>query len=267
MRTRVTGVRPGPPDSVASVIRRLTMFAVTGLAVTGCATFTDNDVIARVDDVELTSDQLEERLNPAAGDSADGSSDGSATSDDGLDLVRVPGDVARESVATWIREQLIADTDLAAIYSAAPSDLGITCLDVAIALDETDADTIMAQLDSGASWDDVVAPIEEALGYESVQPCVSIDEYAERFGPEAAAAFAALKPADGPQIVDTGDGGFTVMRAQELDQAQLVEVLGLGTGGPPPQVVIDRADVDVDIYVDPRLGTFDHDRWVVDPVN
>jgi hypothetical protein len=266
----VTRVGKGSAGSVAPVIRRLTMLAAAGLAATGCATFTDNDVVARVGDAELSSDELSERLNGTA-DTTPEQDDAAAVDADAAE--RVPGDVARESVGAWIREQLVASSDLAAQYSASPSALGIACIDVAIAADEAEASAIKQRLDGGEEWDDVVAPIEAAYGYESQQPCVALVEYEQRFGVELAQAFGALTPADGPQVVDAGESGFTVMRAQPIGDIpvdQLVTALGsLSADGEPPPALVDliAGGRDADVYVDPRLGTFDHDRWLIEPVN
>jgi PPIC-type PPIASE domain len=229
----------------------LSVVALTAAAAAGCTTFSDNDAVARVGDVEMSTDELTERLSVLTS-----TDDPTLTALD--DSGRADAEAARAEVSNWIRLQLLVTSELADRYTTDPSELGVTCLDVAIAADQADADTIKARLDGGEPWDEVVAPIEAAVGYESKQACQPLASYSEQLGDEVAARFAELKPGDAPEVVDAGGGGFAVIRIQEIADVDAVGLLTAVQGIDPDavQALVDSAST-ADVYVDPRIGTFD----------
>ena len=239
---------------------RLALVTLAAVGSAGCTTFSDNGAPARVDEVEMSVDELTDRLVGVAS-AADPTRP--ALADDG----RADGDATRQAVTDWIRLQILVASDIGQQYTADPSAVGVTCLDVAIANGLEDAESIKARVDGGEPWDDVVAPIEAAIGYESKQPCQPLQAYAEQLGPEITDTLAALKPGDAPEIIDA-DGDYAVIRIQELPDVDSVSFLTAVQGIQPD--VVDQllaSAAEADVYVDPRIGAFDLPTIDVVPVN
>jgi hypothetical protein len=232
---------------------RVTVIALAAAAATGCTTFSDNDVVARFGDTELSSDELAESLIDVTTNSEPPAP---ALDDDG----GADGEASREAVTNWILEELVDARAFDEQYAADPAVLGVTCIDVAIAVDRADADALLARLDAGEPWDDVVAPIEQAIGYESEQPCQPLAVFADALGDEVAERLAEIKPGEPPRVIDAGEsGGFAVMRAQELDVIEPEELLAAVAQSRPPAFEALLAE----IYVDPRVGSFDTASFTV----
>lgn len=236
---------------------RLALLAlVASTAASGCATFSDDGAVARVGDEELSSDGFSEQLaalDPTGAAVAGG---------------RADGDAARAAVSGWIRTRILEGSDIGLRYAADPAELGITCLDVAVAQDLADAESLKARLDGGEAWDDVVAPIEASIGYESKQDCQPLSVYGAQLGEDVAERLGELKPGDDPAVVDAGNGGFAVIRIQELADLDSSTLLAAVQGLDPDavQALIDSIG-EADVYVDPRIGSFDAASVAVVPVN
>jgi hypothetical protein len=225
----------------------LSLVVLTAAATAGCTTFSDNDAVARVGDVELSSDALTTTL---ADRTTDDNPPAAAVDDTG----RADGNASRQAVTEWIREQLIESGTFDDQYAADPSVLGVACLDVAIAIDQADAESLIARLEGGEAWDDVVAPIEEAIGYESAQACQPLSTYADALGEDVGEQLGTLVPGDAPQIIDAGEsGGFAVIRARAPETVDSEELVSAMVASRPPVL----ESVLSAIYVDPRIGSFD----------
>ena len=229
--------------SVSAVLRRravrlsvrVTVIAL-GAAATGCTTFSDNDAVARVGDVELSDDELTESLSLASTDH---------TAD---------ADAARQAVTDWIRDQIVESGAFDDQYSADPSALGVACLDVAVAVDQADAEGLLARVEGGEDWDDVVAPIEEAIGYDSAQPCQPLATFGDALGDDVAERLGSLVPGAAPQVIDAGEsGGFAVIRARELANVDAEDLVSAMVASRPAALDAYLTEV----YVDPRVGSFD----------
>jgi hypothetical protein len=238
---------------VRQVLRRsLTILLplTIALAATGCTTFSDNDAVARVDDVELTRDEFDERLTElgVSGDDV------------------VPLDPVRDEIGTWINEQLVADIDVGALYDQGAEVSGTACLSAIVVEEEATAEAALAQLTDGAAFADVFAENNLDQSLEPTTgaiPCLGPQDIADNAGTPFVTTAATMGP-DTPYatapLLDTAGGvfGWVVLSFRSFDELDATEVDGLAG-----LVDVSGAAGDADVYVDPRFGTFDRDTGTV----
>ncbi len=220
--------------------------ALTGaLLGAGCATFSDNDAVARVGDVELSADELRERVDELG-----------APQDEALDANAV-----RQTIDTWISEQLSGAPDpalAAAVYPQGLLAAGSICFEVIVAESAERAAEALDQLQAGASFGEVFAA-------HNIDPALTQDE--GRFG-----------CVPGNQI-PVGTGNTFVDALTEIDDRNRFNTAEIeGNPGEPSVFAVVRfipfdelgpedtptvfanmtvAARGIDVYVDPRYGTFD----------
>ena len=102
------------------ILLPLTLAAVTA----GCSTLSDSDVVARVNDVELTSDEFDAQLSELG-----------VTGDE-----VVPLDPVRAELTRWIQQQLVPADEIAAIYDAGPAEAGVVCISAIVVADQAAAE-------------------------------------------------------------------------------------------------------------------------------
>lgn len=242
-----------PSGSVPQVLRRsLTILLPLSIAVvaTGCTTFSDSDAVARVDDVELTRDEFDDRL---------------AELGVGADAV-VPLDPVRDEIGTWINQQLVADIDVGALYDQGAEVSGVVCLRAIVVEEEATADAALAELADGAAFEDVFNEnnLDQSLvATTGAIPCLGPEDIENNIGTPFVATGATMGP-DTPlakaELLDTAGGvfGWVVLSFRpyaELDEADVEQLAGL--------VDVSEAAAAADVYVDPRYGTFDRDTGTV----
>lgn len=233
--------------SLPVVLRRsLTLLLPVALAfvAAGCSTFSDNDAVARVGDVELSQDDFEQQLVDL------GVTDGDV----------VPLDPVRGEITRWIQDQLVDDSMIAELYGAGPSTSGVVCIAAIVVEDETIADDAVAQLDGGASFDEVYAAvnIDPTLDADGgALPCIgSADLDASAGIPliDTATQLSDAAPnAVAPLLDDAGSPlAFAVISFRPFDELTETDLADVAAS-------MDVSDqlVDADVYVDPRYGTFD----------
>ncbi len=224
----------------------LTLAAVTA----GCSTFSDSDVVARVDDVELTSDEFDAKLTELG-----------VTGDDVVSLEPV-----RAEISSWIQQQLVPTDEIAAIYDAGASEAGVVCVSAIVVADQAAADAALDDIESGTSFDEVFQRdnLDQSLiTTGGAIPCISGADLEANAGTpfiDLAATLSADDPFGVAPIVDaTGaEVAWVVLRFrpfEELDSVDAEQVTGL----------IDVTDfvADADVYVDSRYGTFDAETGTV----
>lgn len=233
--------------SVPHVLRRsLTIILPLSIALvaTGCTTFSDSDAVARVDDVELTRDEFDERLIAL----------GVGTSD------VIPLEPVRDEIGSWINEQLVADVDIAAIYDQGGETSGIACLSAIVVEDEATATAALGELEAGADFTTVFAAnnLDESLTpTNGVIPCLGPEDIANNAATPFVAVGAAMSPdeplAVAPLLDTTGaEFGWVVLSFRsfdELDATETDQLTGL--------IDVSEAAAAADVMVDPRYGTFD----------
>ena len=240
---------------MTAVIRRIALVIIAGAVSSGCTTFSDNDAVARVGDTELTTDEFGAR-------SAQLEATQGLLPVDGDPRVRVDGEVARSTVANWVTLQLAGDAGVVARYSNGIDDLPVACVMAFPVADMAVAESTIAALAAGADWDETIETVAPtAIGVDR-QQCVPL----ATLGPDLSAQIAGMS-ADDPFRAIEGAPAL-VIRAQRAD-----ELLGLDLLTALQGVEADLVDevvalgADADIYIDPRIGTFDPVGLAVVPVN
>jgi foldase protein PrsA len=264
------------------------MFAVAAVAVTGCGTFSDTDVAARVGDDELSNDELvsivRERLGDPEAEGADMQTVAEilnnwvldrvlradlAASDNAIDDLE--GELTdtsliesvNESVSTWqqIPAAPISDDELGALYARGPVDSGVSCTAHILVDEEATADEVVARLDDGDDFAELAAEfsVDSSAANGGNLPCVPTAEFAAQYVPEyvEAALDAEIGEPVGPV---QSQFGFHVILVRPFDEIGADEIAAIATS---PQVRFGFATRNVDVFVDPRYGTFDGARGVV----
>jgi hypothetical protein len=222
------------------ILLPLTLAAVTA----GCSTFSDSDVVARVNDVELTNDEFDARLTELG-----------VTDTDVVQLEPVRAELTR-----WIQEQLVPADEIAAIYNAGADEAGLVCVGAIVVADQEAADAALADIDSGTDFVEVFQ--RENLDQNLVQtngaiPCLSASDLADNAGTPFVDLAGTLSPDNptgkAPLTDATGaEVAWVVLQFRswdELDSAQAEQAAGL--------VDVAQIAADADVYVASRYGTFD----------
>lgn len=210
----------------------------------GCATFSDNDAVARVNDTELTRDEFEQQL-----------ADQGVTDQDVILL-----EPARAEITRWIQSVVIDDDQVAAIYDAGPAVSGVVCLKAVVVPDAAAADSAVDQLGSGTSFEAVfeAANIDPTIaGDLGTVPCITSE------GLEASESVPLIQAALQLSASDVlGSSPLIDQSGEETGYAVIVFRPYFDLGPADLEVVNAAVDVsseiaEADIYVDPRYGTFD----------
>ncbi|NND75979.1 MAG: hypothetical protein HKN44_13330 [Ilumatobacter sp.] len=231
-----------------------TLLAVAVLGATfgtGCTTFSDNDAVARVGDVELSSERLRDRVD------ARGAPQGEA----------LDANAVREEIGAWIGEQVAVGVDpglAAAAYAQGLFASGSICFEV-IVVDSTEA--------AAAALDELRAGADFAAVYGERNIDPSLDGTTGRF------------PCVPENQLPLGTGNTFVDSLVELDDGNRLTSVQLDESGAAHAVsrfvpydelgpddtalVLANLNVDLDgfdIHVDPRYGTYETSVGAVVPL-
>jgi hypothetical protein len=280
--------------------RRLVLFAtaVASLStLSGCATFSDDNVVARVNDTELTNDDLSEILRGVEGGEATFApiNDDSRT-DDATDIIRnwIVDQIVREDLAAngievpapstdmsaaaieanftgsaglWQQQPpiTISDDEARAEYESGPVDGNMICPSYIVVETAELADDLYDQITDGAATfaeaaaANTIDPATAATG--GVIPCADSRNFVSQFQevPELVnAAFeAAIGEVTEPVIVTEVYVLIRLRPWEELEPGELDPIL---TSVPTRFDFLAR---EYDVYVDPRFGSFDGSLGVV----
>ena len=233
-----------------TILATILLPATVAVLVSGCATFSDSDAVARVDDVSLTSDEFDARLLELG-----------VTADDVVLLEPV-----RAEIGNWINQQLAAGVDVAAIYDEGPATSGVVCIKAIVVADEATAGGVLADLDGGTPFADAFTEnnLDQSLAATggAVQ-CLGPQDIELNTTQPFVVAAAGLTPdepaATAPLFDQTGaEVGWVVLAfrpSDELEADEVDQLAGL--------VDLTDAAADADVYVDPRFGTFDPETGTV----
>ena len=272
-----------------SPLRLAVAAAATTVALSGCATFNDTDVAARVEGVELTEAQLASLVRETTGD----------------DAVRAPLDAANQAITAFVLdESLRADLDRlgasaprpdndelttaslqesftiafgawqatppqtfsedewSRFYSRGPVESGVTCTAHILVETEAEAFTVLDELDSGVPFAQVAAVRSIDPGSKDsggVLPCASTGDFANSYIPEYVepALAAEIGVPVGPAQSQYGYHIILVRPFESIDSAELEALLT------NPTVRFELASTDLDIYINPRYGSFEGARGIV----
>ena len=218
------------------MLRQIAVIALAAIAVSGCATFDDTDVVAHVDDVEMSQAELERRAR--ASSLVDGD--------------RLSGNDARTTIQSWIALQLADRADIVDAYLQGPGESGVACLYVLPAPDAATADTWVERLDAGEEWDVLVEEVFPGAGATGREQCFPTEQL-----PEVAEQLAALSVDAPHRSVVFDDGSVFVVRMQTLDELIGTELLDVAVFVEPAAEAVVLAELDqLQIEVAPRYGTF-----------
>ncbi len=222
----------------------------------GCTTFSDNDAAARVGDVEFTHDELVAELEELG-----------ATTDQ-----VAQADIARGQISAWVAEQVTAAADPALAADAYAQGLlasGSICLDILAVATQADADAAVTDLTDGTPFADLFASanIEPSLAESNGRiGCLPLTELALDAGNPLVDSITEVNAASPYATAflpgDAAAGAadlYVVSRFIPFDELG-PEDIAIVAGALPADAL------GLDIYVDPRLGTYDAATATVIPL-
>ncbi len=222
------------------ILLPLTLAAVTA----GCSTLSDSDVVARVNDVELTSDEFDAQLTELG-----------VTGDEVVDLEPVRAELSR-----WIQQQLVPAEEIAAIYDAGAAEAGVVCIRAIVVVDQEAADAALDDIESGTDFVEVFQRdnLDQSLtATNGAIPCISAADLEGNAGTpfiDVAATLSADNSTGTAVLLDDAGSELAsvvlVFRAwDELESVDAEQVTSL--------IDVTEFAADADVYVDSRYGTFD----------
>jgi foldase protein PrsA len=273
-------------SAVKRQFARLTLLAAIA-ATSGCATFTDNDVAARVGEQELTTDQLASIARDQLGDDTDRADMATVVgilnnwvldrvlradlAANGAPLVDDTGELTDESLnasinqsfGTWQQTPptVVPDDEIRARYALGPVESNMMCTAHVLVASEGTATEVLDRLDDGASFAEVAAEysLDTSAQNGGNLPCATTGEFANQYIPEFvdAALDAEIGTPVGPVASQFGFHVIVVRPYDDLGPGELDPVLST------PQVRFDFASRNVDVYVHPRYGSFNASSGIV----
>lgn len=257
------------------------LLAAAALALTGCATFTDADVAARVGDDEISNDQLasiaREQLGVADAGRADMQTviailnnwvlDRILRADlaaAGAPLDEVEGELTDAtldesidaSFGVWQQSPAapIPDDQIRDLYERGPVGSNMICTAHILVGDEAAADEVLARLADGDDFAELAAEFstDTSAAGGGVLPCAFTADFSSQYIPEyvEAALDAEMGEPVGPVL---SQFGYHIILVRPYDDLAGDELVGLVSS---PQIRFDFASRDIDVYVDPRYGAF-----------
>ena len=210
----------------------------------GCSTFSDSNVVARVNDVELTQDAFDARLTELGVGSGD--------------VVQM--EPVRAELTRWIQQQLVPDDQIAAMYDAGPAEAGVVCVRAIVVADQATADATIGQLESGTDFDAAFQQgnLDQSLvATNGAIPCISSTDLAGNAGTPFIDLATTLSSdnvyGDAPILDSTGaEVAWVVLGFRSwdlLESADADQVAGL--------IDVSDAAASADVFVASRYGTFD----------
>ena len=279
--------RRGPSVRVVTVVVVAAVAAMTS----GCRTFTDNEVVARVGDDELTASAFDDAASDAAREDA-----GAARSEVGEWIVSrvvseelaandIPIDeAAREQaraaltgeetdaqreflverqavIGTWIENPTAAEMEpFRGRYEQGSQASGVACLSIIAAPSQADAESALGELDGTPE------------GFAELARASSADESGQNGGSIGCQPLSQLSSApDLAEAVVTTEIGSVAGPLQLGEQFYLIyiqpfEVARSGLGGVFAGERFSALAADAEVYVDPRYGRFDPEAVGVEPL-
>ena len=268
-------------------LTRLALFAATAVALTGCATFTDSDVAARVDDQELTTDELNSIAREQLGDEALRADtqtilailnnwvlDQVLRADlaaNGQPLTAPEGELTNDGLTASISESFgiwqqtpptpVPDEAIRARYELGAVESNLICPAHVLVEEEATANEVLDLLDQGASYAETAAEfsIDGSAANGGNLPCATTVDFSQQYIPEfvEAALDAEIGVPVGPVQSEFGYHVILLRPYDDISSDELQAILST------PQVRFDFAAEDVDVYVHPRYGSFNASSGIV----
>lgn len=268
---------------------RITLAAASFVLLAGCATFTDDEVAARVGDVELSEDELAGLVRESVGDEAADTAPMQAVNEilnnfvldrvlrsdlaaSGSPLDEFVGDLtnvslqesAGQAFAAWQSNPPtpVDPARVRAKYELGPIESNITCTAHILVETEARASEVLDRLDAG----DAFATLAEEYSFDTgsaaqggTLPCDTTGGFSAAYIPEyvEAAIDAEIGVPVGPVASQFGFHVILLRPFDDLGADELDPLLA------QPQIRFDFVADDIDVYVNPRYGAFDAARGVV----
>ena len=237
--------------------RRIALFALAAVALSGCATFENNDLVAMVGDAELSQSEFEQRAR-GLDEVAQASGQPSRMNDD-----RIAGDLARQTISSWIDLQLGAEADIIDAWLGGPTESGIGCIFFITTPDAATSDAWIDELRGGADWDTFVARSPfEAVARGRI-PCFPTSEL-EPFVADQLDGMSADDPYRTVVFADATAGLARMQTLEELDGTELLAVAAFVEPASLDAVANELADIEVEVSA--LYGRFDATLRRVDPI-
>lgn len=229
------------------MIRRTVLPFACIAVLSGCATFTQDGVVASYNDDQLDQDEFDARYERVGGDPVDG---------------RFQGEIARNVVTNWIYERVLAEAGVVDRYEEGPEASGILCVSLVRPADLTEAEGYVERLEGGESWADLLAAEFPDVPANGDVACVPT----ESLGPLAPQV--AGMTLDNPYAVFLfDDQSVAVLRMRETSEVDPLEIAGIVQTIDPESIEgIGEQFQAADITVDPQFGQFDVESGGVVPL-
>mgnify|MGYP003116058925 CR=1 FL=1 len=258
------------------------LIAAAAIALSGCATFTDADVAARVGDEEITVDQVSSIAREQLGDDeavradmqtvvgilnnwvldrvlrADLAAGGAPLDDvEGELSDETLGESINASFGTWQQSPAapVSAERVRELYELGPVDGNLICTAHILVDDEATADEVLGRLDDGDDFGDLAAEYstDTSGAAGGALPCTTTTDFSTTYIVEYvdAALDADIGDPVGPVASQFGYHVILVRPYDDLGDDELLTVLSL------PEVRFGFATEGLEIYVDPRYGDFD----------
>ncbi len=249
------------PVACTSVNRRvLSILLPCSIAalVSGCATFSETDVVARVGDTELSVEQLDELIEAVAG----GDPAAAGALPEGVD----DANVARQQISAWIFETSLglSDEEVEESYALGLIDSGVTCPKVMVTPTFEEAQLAETRLAAGEPFGAVLAElnIDPSLAESSgAIGCITLEQIDLTGQPspdiQAILDINAANPIS-VQEIPIPDGTLAGLLVQHTPFEELAAADSASVVSNIEFQAAQGLDVDdLDVYVDPRYGAFD----------
>lgn len=229
------------------MIRRTALPLACIAALSGCATFTQDDVVASFNDVELGPAEFEQRYVATAGLPVDG---------------RLAGDPARTVVTNWIIEQVLVEAGVVERYESGPAESGVLCVSLVRPTDIVAAEAYVERLEQGESWSDLLASDFPEVPDNGNVGCIPT----ETLGP-LAPQVAGMSLDDPYAVFFFDDEGVGVLRMRPTAEVDPLELAGvIQTIDPESLEGLGELFETADVTVDPQFGEFDPAAGGVVPI-
>lgn len=213
----------------------------------GCATFTQDDVVASYNDTELDQTEFGERYAALIGEPVAG---------------RFAGDAARAVVTNWVIEQVLADAGVVERYETGPEASGILCVSLVRPTDLPTAQGYLDRLRGGEAWSDFLAADFPEVPDNGNVDCAPT----QTLGP-LAPQVAGLSLDSPYEVFFFDDQSLALLRMRTTAEVDPFELAGIVQAIDPESLAgVAQLFESAEVTVDPQFGRFDFDAGGVVPI-
>ena len=229
------------------MIRRMVLPLACIAVLSGCATFTQDDVVATYNGTQLDQSEFGERYAAVAGEPVAG---------------RFAGETARAVVTNWVIEQVLSEAGLVERYETGPEASGILCVSLVRPTDFPTAQGYLDRLREGEAWSDFLA-----AEYPDVPDNGNVDcAPTQSLGPLApqVSGLSLDSPYD---LFFFDDQSVALLRMRTTAEVDPLELAGIVQAIDPESLAgVGELFEAAEVTVDPQFGRFDFDAGGVVPL-